>query len=517
MTIEKARVVVCGCGHWGKNLVRNFAALDVLAGVSDPNAATAQKFSEEFSVPAFTWNEVLESKDVTAVAIAAPAELHTVLGVGAMQAGKHAYIEKPLALTREDGEKLIRASQETGRQLMVGHLLQYHPAFLELKRRVGAGELGRLQYIYSNRLSLGKVRREENVLWSFAPHDISMILSLVGEEPSEVRSTFSPILHDEIADTVQVQLGFPSGVRGHVFASWLHPFKEQKLVVVGDQGMAVLDDRASWAEKLTLYRHQIEWRDGMPTPNAADAEPIPLPESEPLKLECQHFVDCIENGTQPRTDGKEALRVLNVLLAADPGAGKSDDNDRFPGVQIHESAYVDEPVSIGAGTKIWHFSHLLGNVEIGESCSLGQNVVVGPNVKVGDNCKIQNNVSLYEGVELEDGVFCGPSCVFTNVNNPRSEIARKDEFRKTLVKRGASIGANATIVCGNSLGEFSFVAAGATVTKDVPAYALMAGVPAKRIGWMSKAGNRLGEDLVCPLDGTKYREVGPNQLQEIVE
>lgn len=517
MTMEKARVVVCGCGHWGKNLVRNFAALDVLAGISDPNAETAKKFADEFSVPALSWNEVLESKDVTAVAIAAPAELHTTLGVAAMQAGKHAYIEKPLALTREDGEKLIQASKETGRQLMVGHLLQYHPAFLELKKLVGAGELGRLQYVYSNRLSLGKIRREENVLWSFAPHDISMILGLVDEEPNEVRSTFSPILHDEISDTVQVQLGFPSGVRGHVFASWLHPFKEQKLVVIGDQGMAVLDDRAPWAEKLTLYRHRIDWRDGMPTPNAADAEPIPLPESEPLKLECQHFIDCIENGTQPRTDGNEALRVLNVLLAADPDADRSASQNRFPGVQIHESAYVDEPVSIGAGTKIWHFSHLLGNVAVGKSCSLGQNVVVGPNVKVGDNCKIQNNVSLYEGVELEDGVFCGPSCVFTNVNNPRSEIARKDEFRKTLVKRGASIGANATIVCGNSLGEFSFVAAGATITKDVPAYALMAGVPAKRIGWMSKAGSRLGEDLVCPLDGTKYREVGPNQLQEIVE
>lgn len=177
-----------------------------------------------------------------------------------------------------------------------------------------------------------------------------------------------------------------------------------------------------------------------------------------------------------------------------------------PGVLIHESSYVDAPARIGAGTKIWHFSHVLPNTVIGENCSLGQNVVAGPDVTIGNDCKIQNNVSLYKGVTLEDGVFCGPSCVFTNVNNPRSEIKRMDEARDTRVKRGASIGANATIVCGHTLGEYCFIAAGAVVTGDVPAHALMAGVPARRIGWMSRAGARLGADLVCPIDGSTYRE-----------
>jgi acetyltransferase-like isoleucine patch superfamily enzyme len=195
-------------------------------------------------------------------------------------------------------------------------------------------------------------------------------------------------------------------------------------------------------------------------------------------------------------------------------------NDRhldLPGVVIHESAYVDEPCEIGEGTKIWHFSHILKDSKIGKNCVFGQNVVVGPNVTIGDNCKVQNNVSLYKGVTLEDGVFCGPSCVFTNVNNPRAEIERKDEFRETIVKRGASIGANATIVCGYDLGEYCFVGAGAVVAKDVPAYALMAGVPAKRIGWMSKAGVKLGDDLICPADGSRYREVSPGILEEIEE
>jgi UDP-2-acetamido-3-amino-2,3-dideoxy-glucuronate N-acetyltransferase len=188
---------------------------------------------------------------------------------------------------------------------------------------------------------------------------------------------------------------------------------------------------------------------------------------------------------------------------------------RFTDVRVHESAYVDDFVAIGAGTRIWHFVHILKGSRIGARCSVGQNVMIGPDVTVGDDCKIQNNVSLYAGVELEDGVFCGPSCVFTNVNNPRAEIERKSEFRQTIVRRGATIGANATIVCGHELGAYSFIAAGAVVTGDVPAFALMAGVPARRIGWVSKAGRRLGSDLTCPEDGSRYRETDDGRLEAL--
>jgi UDP-2-acetamido-3-amino-2,3-dideoxy-glucuronate N-acetyltransferase len=188
-------------------------------------------------------------------------------------------------------------------------------------------------------------------------------------------------------------------------------------------------------------------------------------------------------------------------------------HDRFTGVLIHESAYVDLPCEIGAGTRIWHFSHILRDCVIGRDCSVGQNVMIGPSVTIGDNCRIQNNVSVYSGVELEDRVFCGPSCVFTNVTNPRAEIERKSEFKRTLVKRGATIGANATIVCGHTLGAYSFIAAGAVVTSDVRDYALMVGVPARHIGWMSRAGARLGPDLVCPIDGARYRETPDGFLE----
>jgi acetyltransferase-like isoleucine patch superfamily enzyme len=260
-------------------------------------------------------------------------------------------------------------------------------------------------------------------------------------------------------------------------------------------------------------------------PVRGEPTPIPLEESEPLRLECEHFLDCIDTGETPRTDGREGLRVLQVLDAAErslvtgggPVALQLADEDAgvHPGVQVHPSAYVDDDVVIGEGTKVWHFAHVMSGSRIGRDCALGQNVVVGPDVAIGDRCRIQNNVSVYNGVTLEDGVFCGPSCVFTNVYNPRAEVSRKDEFMTTVVRRGATIGANATIVCGNEVGAYAFIGAGSVVTSDVPAHALVVGAPARRIGWMSHDGERLGDDLVCPRSGRRYEE-HDGALRELV-
>ncbi|MBF9232273.1 Gfo/Idh/MocA family oxidoreductase [Microvirga alba] len=525
------RVAVVGCGYWGKNLVRNFAELGALEALVDAHQPTVEALIAKHGGRSLTFEGALADPKVNGVAIAAPAALHYTLAKQALEAGKHVFVEKPLALEVSQAKELCALAERLDRRLMVGHLLQYHPIFLELKKLVREGKLGRLQYVYSNRLNLGKIRREEDILWSFAPHDLSMILSLIGSEPEKVEAVGGYYLHDAIADVTTTHLAFPGGERAHVFVSWLHPFKEQKLVVVGSDAMAVFDDGEAWDRKLLLYPHKVEWKDNMPVPVKADAIPVTVPQDEPLKQECLHFIDCIRTGATPRTDGREGLRVLSVLAraadsllqarlgqqAAAPAieVAKPRVAKDYPGVTIHESAYVDAGVEIGEGSKVWHFSHVLGNVTLGRNVNIGQNVVIGPKVIVGNNVKIQNNVSVYEGVTLEDGVFCGPSCVFTNVNNPRSEIARKSEYRPTLVKRGASIGANATIVCGHTLGEYSFIAAGAVVAKDVPAFALMAGVPAKRIGWMSHAGAKLGPDLVCPESGRRYREAGPNKLEEI--
>ncbi len=514
------RVAVLGCGYWGKNLVRVFDQLGALAAVHDPEPATAAAMTDAHGVPARAVEELFADSDIHAVAISAPAAQHAAVATSALAAGKHVYVEKPLALDVADAERVCAAADEAKRTLMVGHLLQYHPAFLKLSELVREGALGHLEYLYSNRLNLGRFRREENILWSFAPHDISMILSLVGREPDRVQAIGSWPLHRDVADVTTTHLVFPGGEQAHVFVSWLHPFKEQKLVVVGDRGMAVFDDREPWESKLSLYAHRVDWRDGLPEPVKADAQAIPLKAEEPLEAECRHFLECVATGATPRTDGREGLRVLRVLHAAERSLGGSyataaGHASAHDDVMIHESAYVDEPCDIGPGTNVWHFSHVLAGSRIGRDCNIGQNVVIGPNVTIGDRCRIQNNVSVYEGVTLEDGVFCGPSCVFTNVVNPRAEVERKSEFLPTRVGLGATIGANATIVCGHDIGEYAFIAAGAVVTDDVPAFALMAGVPARRIGWMSHDGERLGDDLVCPRSGRRYREVGGDRLEEI--
>lgn len=519
------RIGVAGCGYWGKNLVRVAAELDALQAVCDADPALARSMADTHHVTAATWPEMLADPTIEGVMIAAPAALHRALAVEALGSGKHVFVEKPLALTVDDADAIVAAAAAAGRVCMVGHLLQYHPVFEALKALVDGGELGRLRYVYSNRLNLGKVRREEDSLWSFAPHDISMILALVGEEPSKVTATGHSFLRADVADTTTTSLEFPSGVAGHIFVSWLHPFKEQRLVVVGDSAMAVFDDSQPWDEKLALYHHDISWKLGNPVPTRAEATFRAVPRSEPLRNEVQHFLDAVAGRHAVRTDGDEARRVLRVLARATEsmqsvaapappalsGAVVPPPAPRHPGV--HETAVIDDGVVIGEGTRIWHFSHVLSGSTVGADCSLGQNVVVGPNVSVGDGCKIQNNVSVFEGVTLEDEVFCGPSCVFTNVNNPRAAVVRKDEYRPTVVRRGASIGANATIVCGVTLGSYCFIAAGATVTGDVPEYALMAGTPARRIGWMSQRGHRLGPDLVCPETGEVYEEVGPDRLR----
>jgi UDP-2-acetamido-3-amino-2,3-dideoxy-glucuronate N-acetyltransferase len=515
------RVAVVGCGHWGRNLVRTFHTLGALMALCETVPERAGELSSQYRVRTLSPDEVLAATDIDGVVLATPAATHAHLAIRALEAGKHVFVEKPLALTVADAERIRAAAEANHRLVMVGHLLQYHPAFLRLKELVAEGRLGRLHYIYSNRLNLGRFRREEDVFWSFAPHDISMIITLAGDAPESVEAVGHCYLHNKIADVTTTHLRFANGINAHIFVSWLHPFKEQKLVVIGDGGMAVFDDGEAWGQKLLFYPHRVAWRDGVPEPTRADATSIIVQPAEPLQAECAHFLECLREGRRPRTDALDGIGVLRVLDAARrsmksrrPLTLKAEIGASY---FAHESAWVDDGCEIGEGTKIWHFSHILGGSEIGRNCVIGQNVAIGPDVRVGDRCKIQNNVSLYKGVVLGDDVFCGPSCVFTNVNNPRAEIERKDEFLPTIVGRGATIGANATIVCGHRLGRYCFVAAGSIVTHDVPPHALVAGNPARQIGWVSHAGERLSQDLTCPRTGRRYSIDDQGKLGEIVD
>jgi UDP-2-acetamido-3-amino-2,3-dideoxy-glucuronate N-acetyltransferase len=378
---------------------------------------------------------------------------------------------------------------------MVGHLLHYHPAIQRLKALIREGALGKVEYLYSSRLNFGKLRTEENILWSFAPHDISAILYLLDENPVSVAAHGGSYLNPHVADVTLTSCTFASGVTAHIFVSWLYPFKEQKLVVVGDRQMAVFDDTAP-NRKLVLYPHRIDWIDRSPVARRSDGQDVPIAADEPLRLECRHFLECMVSRQTPATDGRNGVRVLQVLSASERSFKNNGQIQEMhtvapPNYFVDPTARVDEPSMIGEGTHIWHFSHVMANCTIGTQCNLGQNVHVASGVQIGNNVKIQNNVSLYTGVELEDDVFCGPSMVFTNVINPRSHVNRKKEYRKTLVRRGASLGANSTIVCGVTIGRYAFVGAGAVVTRDVPDYALVVGSPARQIGWMCGCGVRL--------------------------
>lgn len=489
-------IAVVGCGFWGKNLIRNFHELGCLKAVCDVDSSRLAPVAEQYGVEGYSsYESLLELRELQAVAISAPAAEHYLLAKRALLCGKDVFVEKPLALRVEEGLELSDLARQRDRILMVGHLLHYHPAIRELKRLIREGVLGKVQYIYSSRLNFGKLRTEENILWSFAPHDISALLYLLDEEPVSVTAHGGAYLNPRVADVTLSSCEFASGVTAHIFVSWLHPFKEQRLVVVGDAQMAVFDDMEQQERKLVLYPHEIDWIDRRPIARLRESQVIPVAAEEPLKNECRHFVECLATHRTPETDGKEGVRVLQVLNACEQSLKSGGHLQRIQKPTehyfVHALAQVDEPCEIGEGTQIWHFSHIMSRCHIGKNCNLGQNVHVAGGVRIGSNVKIQNNVSVYTGVELEDDVFCGPSMVFTNVINPRSRVNRKDEFQKTLVRRGATLGANSTIVCGVTIGEYAFVGAGAVVTRDVPDYALVLGSPAKQVGWMCRCGVRL--------------------------
>jgi len=513
-------IAIVGCGYWGKNLVRIFYEINSLYSICDIDETRLNLFKEKYpDLHATTaYEALLRNQKIKAIVISTPAATHYSLAREAILADKDVFVEKPIALSYKDGEELVLLAKEKNKILMVGHILEYHPALIKLKELIDKGDLGKINYIYSNRLNLGKFRTEENILWSFAPHDISVILYLLNEMPVEVSSHGGNYLNPLITDVTVTTFNFSSGAKAHIFVSWLHPYKEQKLVVIGDKKMMMFDD-VNPQNKLFSYNHKIDWVDRLPTPHLEEAQPIDFVEQEPLKSECEHFVECIASRKTPKTDGYNGLRVLKILEACQKSLkenGKSYylNKEEKKKYFVHESSYIDDNVDIGEGAKIWHFSHILKNSKIGKNCNIGQNVVIGPNVTIGNNVKIQNNVSIYDGVTLEDDVFCGPSIVFTNVINPRSHWPRKDEYKKTLVRKGASLGANSTILCGITIGQYSFVGAGALINKDVPDYALVYGIPGRIQGWMCYCGIKLEfsnsfdsvESTECKNCGRKYKK-----------
>ena len=315
-TSSVPRVALIGCGAWGKNLARNFAELGALVAVCDLDPYKAETLAIEYKAQILTENQILNHPEIDAVVIASLATFHASQAEQALMAGKHVYIEKPMTLSVKDAKKLCVLAKSQNRILMVGHILHYHPAFIALKERLS--ELGPLKHIYANRLSLGRFRRQESVLWDLASHDISLILALAQSKPHKIDAVGQAYLMPEKPASALLNLTFPSGLTAHIHASWLSPFKEQKLIVIGEKGIAVFDDRKPLAEKLMISKNCFEWKEGQPHANDGfEAYVVPFPESEPLKNECIHFLTCIQEGEEPLTSGEEGLRVTEVLEAAE--------------------------------------------------------------------------------------------------------------------------------------------------------------------------------------------------------
>jgi predicted dehydrogenase len=313
---SRVSVGLVGLGYWGPNLARNFAALPEceLAWCCDADAERRERFAGQFPSARFTddLDDLLGDPALDAVVLATPVPTHASLAVAVLEAGKHCFVEKPLAQSVADGERAVAAAAAAGRALMVGHLLEYHPGVLMLKEIADSGELGELRYIYGNRLNLGQLRADENALWSLGAHDVSVVLALAGEEPYELSARGESYMREGIEDVVFGFMRFPSGLAAHLHLSWLDPHKERRFTVVGAKRMATFDDMEV-ERKVTIYDKGFDEKSNSYIARAGEIRSPLVPKTEPLAIECRHFIDCVRNGTTPRSDGESGLRVVRVL------------------------------------------------------------------------------------------------------------------------------------------------------------------------------------------------------------
>jgi len=484
------KLAIIGGGYWGKNLIREFYSLGVLDTVCDTNETQLQCYKTKYEniKTTISWEDVLENKEITAVCIALPSELHYTYTKKSLLHGKDVFVEKPITLNTKEAEELVKIAKTENKILMVGHLLHYHPAIIKIKEMIQENKIGKIKNITCNRLSLGKFRKFENVLWSFAPHDISIVLGLVKEMPQKVICYGKDHINKGIHDVTNSILIFKNAYV-NINVNWLNPYKEQKMSIIGEKGMIIFDD-VSKDNKVTYFTEYINYSSDI------NAEPTPVKnnginilfneDNSPLIVECEHFIECCKTRKTPTTDGEEGLRVLKVLQNLQNSLTNNKEKTFFS----HNTAIIDNGADIGEGTKIWHYSHICSGAKIGKNCNIGQNVYIAGGAVLGDNCKVQNNVSIYSGVEAEDYVFFGPSCVLTNDINPRCMHSKNGKYIKTILKKGVTLGANSTIVCGNTIGEHALIGAGCVITKDVELNSVMVGNPGKRIGSIDEKGSR---------------------------
>lgn len=518
---KQAKIIVVGAGKWGLNHISTAHQLNALVAVVDPHPEALKQAQGRLSSGAKVdyfgdLSVALQTHPKASVVVATPPATHFSIARQAIRAGRHVLVEKPLCVNVHHAADLISLAEHENVTLMVDHLLQYNLQHRRLLQLVRTGFVGEVTRVRMSRMNFGTVRTEENVLWSFTPHDVSILLSLCGnQEPATVQCVGQKVVTCGIDDYIDMSLRFADGVQAQIEASWMHPLKERRLIVYGTKGALILneaipDERApklqgfKWSAKrkadgsgVAIEKQEEDLIRSLSSTSESKDAIGDLVDKSPLTLAMEHFLDCQSSKKVPQTDGHEGMRVLKVLSAAADSLSRDgarvdlSTGTQCPKVFVHSTAVVDSGAIIGPGTKIWHFSHVMPGAKLGPSCNIGQNVYIGGKASLGRNVKVQNNVSLYDAVTIADDVFLGPSCVLTNVKTPRSHVSRKDAYMPTTIGKGATVGANATIVCGVRLGSYSFIGAGAVVTKDVPAHALVYGNPASIHGWVSTTGTKL--------------------------
>lgn len=521
MMPKKSTLIVVGAGRWGLNHVATAHELGALVAVVDHHSEALDQVRLRIGADAKVdlcrdLSDALRTHKDAAVIVATPPATHYSITKRVIQAKRHVLVEKPLCVKLHEADELVKMASKTNVILMVDHLLQYNLHHRRLLQLIRTGFVGEVTRVRMSRMNFGTVRTEENVLWSFTPHDVSILLAIcANQEPATVACVGQKVVSCGIDDYVDMSLRFSDGVQAQIEATWMHPLKERRLVVYGTKGTLILneampDERApklhgfKWSAKrkadgssVVIEKQEEDLVSSLSMLSEARDNIGQLVDKSPLLVTLEHFLDCIAKKKPPQTDGEEGFRVLKVLAAATESLNKDgapvdlSTGTQCPNVYVHPTAVVDSGAILGPGTKVWHFSHIMPGAKLGPSCNVGQNVYIGGKASLGRNVKVQNNVSIYDAVVIADDVFLGPSCVLTNVKTPRSHVNRKNAYIPTRIGKGVTVGANATIVCGTRLGSFCFIGAGAVVTKDVPAHALVYGNPATVQGWVSTTGARL--------------------------